>query len=89
MSDAVFSDDTILCTAGVDADGAFGAVMPPLYLSANFAFEGYGKPRAHDYRDRVIPHATSWPWQSRHWSRVQAQWSPVRALPPSIWCWRY
>jgi cystathionine gamma-synthase len=49
MTDAVFSDDTILCTAGVDADRAFGAVMPPLYLSANFAFEGYGKPRAHDY----------------------------------------
>jgi cystathionine gamma-synthase len=49
MTDAGFSDDTILCTAGVDADRAFGAVMPPLYLSANFAFEGYGKPRAHDY----------------------------------------
>jgi len=49
MTATTFSDDTILCTAGVDADGAFGAVMPPLYLSANFAFEGYGKPRAHDY----------------------------------------
>jgi cystathionine gamma-synthase len=49
MTGAPFSDDTILCTAGVDADRAFGAVMPPLYLSANFAFEGYGKPRAHDY----------------------------------------
>ena len=41
----ISSDDTILCTAGVDADRAFGAVMPPLYLSANFAFESYGKPR--------------------------------------------
>ncbi|HEX3652214.1 MAG TPA: cystathionine gamma-synthase [Rhizomicrobium sp.] len=49
MTGAPFSDDTILCTAGVDADRAYGAVMPPLYLSANFAFEGYGKPRAHDY----------------------------------------
>ena len=49
MTDISFSDDTILCTAGVDADRAFGAVMPPLYLSANFAFEGYGKPRIHDY----------------------------------------
>ncbi len=49
MTGTAFSDETILCTAGVDADRAFGAVMPPLYLSANFAFEGYGKPRAHDY----------------------------------------
>jgi cystathionine gamma-synthase len=49
MTQTPFSDDTILCTAGVDADRAFGAVMPPLYLSANFAFEGYSKPRAHDY----------------------------------------
>src|SRR6478672_8613921 len=49
MTGTGFSDDTILCTAGVDADSAFGAVMPPLYLSANFAFEGYAKPRAHDY----------------------------------------
>lgn len=44
-----FSDDTILCTAGVARDGAFGAVMPPLYLSANYTFDGYGKPRAYDY----------------------------------------
>jgi cystathionine gamma-synthase len=49
MADTLCSDDTIICSAGVDADCAFGAVMPPLYLSANFAFEGYGKPRAHDY----------------------------------------
>ena len=43
------SDDTILCTAGVSNDGAFGSVMPPLYLSANYTFESYGKPRAYDY----------------------------------------
>jgi len=49
MTGISFSDDTILCTAGVDVDRAFGAVMPPLYLSANFAFEGYGKPRIYDY----------------------------------------
>ena len=44
MTGTISSDDTILCTAGVDSDSAFGSVMPPLYLSANFAFEGYGKP---------------------------------------------
>lgn len=49
MARILSSDDIVLCTAGVCADSAFGAVMPPLYLSANFAFEGYGKPRAYDY----------------------------------------
>src|SRR5690348_11819302 len=49
MTATLLSDDTLLCTAGVCADRAYGAVMPPLYLSANFAFEDYGKPRAHDY----------------------------------------
>lgn len=43
------SDETILCGAGVGVDSAFGAVMPPLYLSANFAFAEYNKPRSHDY----------------------------------------
>lgn len=35
--------------AGVDSDAAFGAVIPPLHLSSNFSFEGFGLPRRHDY----------------------------------------
>ena len=35
--------------AGVGTDTAFGAVMPPLYLSSNFTFEGLGKQRTYDY----------------------------------------
>lgn len=35
--------------AGVDRDTAHGAVMPPLYLSANYSFAGLGKKRAYDY----------------------------------------
>ena len=40
---------TIAARAGVDQDAAHGAVMPPLYLSTNYSFEGFGKKRAYDY----------------------------------------
>ena len=40
---------TIAARAGVDADAAHGAVMPPLYLSTNFSFAGFAKKRAYDY----------------------------------------
>src|SRR5262245_12856960 len=42
-------DQTIACSVGVNADPAQGAVMPPLYLSANYSFAGYGEKRAFDY----------------------------------------
>lgn len=35
--------------AGIDTDPTHGAVMPPLYLSANFNFDGLGGKRAYDY----------------------------------------
>ena len=35
--------------AGIDCDTAFGAVTPPIVLSANFTFEEFGKKRAYDY----------------------------------------
>jgi len=35
--------------AGIDRDAAFGAVAPPLVLSSNFSFEGFGRKRAYDY----------------------------------------
>lgn len=42
-----------LCTAavraGIDCDSAFGAVTPPLHLSSNFSFDGYGGKRRYDY----------------------------------------
>jgi cystathionine gamma-synthase len=34
---------------GLDADPAHGAVMPPLYLSSNFSFEGFAAKRPYDY----------------------------------------
>jgi cystathionine gamma-synthase len=35
--------------AGIDTDAAFGAVVPPLVLSTNFSFEGFGRKRRYDY----------------------------------------
>lgn len=35
--------------AGLGTDRAYGAVVPPLYLSTNFTFEDYDAPREYDY----------------------------------------
>jgi cystathionine gamma-synthase len=35
--------------AGLESDAQYGSVVPPIYLSSNFAFEGYRKPRKYDY----------------------------------------
>ncbi|SFN45117.1 cystathionine gamma-synthase [Dokdonella immobilis] len=40
---------TTAVRAGVDRDPAHGAVMPPLYLSSNFSFAGFGVKRQYDY----------------------------------------
>ena len=35
--------------AGIESDLQHGAVVPPLYLSTNYAFAGFGRKRAYDY----------------------------------------
>ncbi|HTV95292.1 MAG TPA: cystathionine gamma-synthase [Steroidobacteraceae bacterium] len=35
--------------AGLESDAQHGSVVPPIYLSSNFAFESYKKPRKYDY----------------------------------------
>ena len=35
--------------AGIDRDPAFGAVTPPIVLSSNFSFDGFGNKRQYDY----------------------------------------
>jgi cystathionine gamma-synthase len=35
--------------AGLESDAQHGSVVPPIYLSTNFAFEKYRKPRRYDY----------------------------------------
>lgn len=41
--------DTLAVRAGIDTDTAHGAVSPPLHLSANFSFAGFGRKRTYDY----------------------------------------
>ena len=40
---------TVAVRAGIDTDRAHGAVVPPITLSANFSFAGFGKKRRYDY----------------------------------------
>ena len=40
---------TTAVRAGIDHDTAFGAVTPPLVLSSNFSFAGFGEKRSYDY----------------------------------------
>jgi cystathionine gamma-synthase len=35
--------------AGLESDTQYGAVVPPVYLSSNFAFASYREPRRYDY----------------------------------------
>lgn len=35
--------------AGIESDSQYGAVVPPLYLSSNYAFAAFGSKRAYDY----------------------------------------
>jgi cystathionine gamma-synthase len=35
--------------AGLESDAHHGSVVPPIYLSSNFAFESYRQPRKYDY----------------------------------------
>jgi cystathionine gamma-synthase len=34
---------------GLESDAQFGAVIPPIYLTTNFAFESVGRPRQYEY----------------------------------------
>jgi len=50
------SHDDIPCSAataavraGIDRDTAYGAVTPPIVLSSNFSFDGFGNKRQYDY----------------------------------------
>jgi cystathionine gamma-synthase len=43
------TSSTTAVRAGIESDAQFGAVVPPLYLSTNFAFHGYNDKREYDY----------------------------------------
>ncbi len=46
---------TVAAANGIAADGKFGAVAPPLYMSSTFAFEGFDQPRAYAYTRTANP----------------------------------
>ena len=41
--------DTVAARYAVESDPTHGAVIPPLYMSSNFAFHGFGEKREYDY----------------------------------------
>jgi cystathionine gamma-synthase len=43
------SKATSAVRASIESDTQYGAVVPPLHLSSNYAFEGLGAPRQYDY----------------------------------------
>ena len=43
------SQATRAVRASIESDSQYGAVVPPLHLSSNFAFAGLGEPRQYDY----------------------------------------
>ncbi|MEO8365708.1 MAG: O-succinylhomoserine (thiol)-lyase [Pseudoxanthomonas sp.] len=48
-SDTTCSPATAAVRAGIDRDTAYGAVTPPIVLSSNFSFDGFGNKRQYDY----------------------------------------
>src|SRR5690242_17562733 len=40
---------TTAVRSGIESDTQYGAVVPPLHLSANFSFAGFKAPREYDY----------------------------------------
>ncbi len=49
MSRAPLASETRTVRAGVATDQQHGAVIPPIYLSTNFSFAGFGQKRTYDY----------------------------------------
>jgi cystathionine gamma-synthase len=43
------SKATLAVRAAIESDTQHGAVVPPLYLSSNYTFAGFGEPRKYDY----------------------------------------
>ena len=43
------STTTLAVRASIESDTQHGAVVPPLHLSSNFAFDGFGQKRQYDY----------------------------------------
>ncbi|WP_196769485.1 PLP-dependent transferase, partial [Vibrio cyclitrophicus] len=40
---------TLAVRQGIESDTQYGAVVPPIYLSTNYSFDGHTNPREFDY----------------------------------------
>jgi len=61
--------------AGLESDSQYGSVVPPIYLSTNFAFAGYRQPRQYDYTPaRAIRRAINWRERSPISRAGRARW---------------
>ena len=60
--------------ASIESDTQHGAVVPPLHLSSNYAFAGFGEPRQYDYTRSGNPHATRWLMHWPNWKAGRAPW---------------
>ncbi len=50
MNSSELGEATRAVRSSLESDAQFGAVVPPIYLSSNFAFDGYRRPRSqYDY----------------------------------------
>ena len=72
--------ETIAAQAGVGADKAFGAVSVPIYLSAIYRYERFGKNRGFDYSRGENPTRR---WWRRRW-RISKE-DPAPSPSPPVW----
>jgi cystathionine gamma-synthase len=49
------SQRTVAASNGIATDRAFGAIVPPLYLSSTFAFDGFERSKGYDYSRTANP----------------------------------
>ena len=44
-----YKQETYAVKSGIAEDKQFGSVVPPIYLSTNYTFAGFGEKREFDY----------------------------------------
>ncbi len=67
--------------AGLESDDVTGAVVPPIHLSATYAFRGYGEKRAYDYSRSGNPTRDLLAARRSPISRA----APAPSSPPRAW----
>ena len=79
---------TLAARSGVDQDVAHGSVMPPLYLSSNYAFEGFDRKGGWSvtFRDGTITPARATRPATFSATRSPAlNMGPAASSPPPAW----